>query len=151
MAIIHRYVLGFAFSDNLVGSVLIRKARPVWQAGKYNGVGGKIENAESPRAAMAREFEEETSVKTDASVWKDFAQMIGSPNSAHPDKDQWIVYCFTTKLSFSELSAVKTNTDEQILVTSHFNQLDLVPCVNYLVPLARDFFREEKFTEIFYE
>ena len=37
--------------------VLTHKNRPAWQAGKLNGVGGKIELLESPVAAMVREFE----------------------------------------------------------------------------------------------
>lgn len=62
-----RYVVGFNFIDILFGDnyfspsvVLIRKNKPEWQAGKLNGVGGKIEGNESAREAMAREYDEET-------------------------------------------------------------------------------------------
>jgi 8-oxo-dGTP pyrophosphatase MutT (NUDIX family) len=54
------YSLGFLFSDNLKHVVLIRKARPAFQKGKLNGVGGKIEPGESHVSAMIREFREET-------------------------------------------------------------------------------------------
>lgn len=75
-----RYVCGFAFHDE-VGTVrprvvLVRKVKPDWQAGKLNGVGGKIEPGETPEAAMAREFKEETGVSMPVEVWSVFARMV---------------------------------------------------------------------------
>lgn len=62
------YVCGFLFGDR--GRVaLIHKARPAWQRGRLNGVGGKIEPGETPRQAMAREFREETGYFTFESDW----------------------------------------------------------------------------------
>lgn len=55
--------------------VLIRKVKPDWQAGKLNGVGGKIEIGESATIAMAREFREETGVETQPTEWHVFAKM----------------------------------------------------------------------------
>lgn len=52
------YCLGFVFYDRKV--LLLRKNRPKWQAGKLNGLGGHIEDNESPWSAMQREFQEET-------------------------------------------------------------------------------------------
>jgi 8-oxo-dGTP diphosphatase len=63
------YVVGFMFSMNRDGVLLIRKNRPEWQAGKLNGVGGKIEDGETPRAAMVREFREETGIHTSEDFW----------------------------------------------------------------------------------
>lgn len=55
------YVLGFYFLNNRENVVLIRKNKPAWQAGKLNGVGGRIESTdESPAVAMTRKFHEET-------------------------------------------------------------------------------------------
>lgn len=54
---------------------LIRKAKPEWQKGKLNGIGGKIEEGEGPFAAMVREFREETGV--DHRDWGTFAEMTG--------------------------------------------------------------------------
>jgi 8-oxo-dGTP pyrophosphatase MutT (NUDIX family) len=54
-----RYVCGLLFWRGEV--LLVRKTRPVWQAGLLNAVGGKVEGHDlSIEAAMAREFEEET-------------------------------------------------------------------------------------------
>lgn len=59
------HVLGFAYYPTVEGgpahvAVLIRKRRPEWQAGRLNGVGGKIEPGESADDAMRREWREET-------------------------------------------------------------------------------------------
>ena len=53
------YVAGFLFSPDRSRVLLIRKNRPAWQAGKLNGLGGKIEPGETPPQAMRREFREE--------------------------------------------------------------------------------------------
>ena len=54
------YVAGFAFSPDGENVALLTKARPEWQAGLMNGIGGKIEPGELPIDAMVREFQEET-------------------------------------------------------------------------------------------
>lgn len=51
--------IGFMFSPDLTEVVLIRKKKPSWQKDKLNGVGGKVEDKETPYHAMVREFEEE--------------------------------------------------------------------------------------------
>lgn len=56
------YVTGFLFGDDGSDVLLIRKTRPEWQAGKLNGIGGKVEDGECPASAMSREFAEETGV-----------------------------------------------------------------------------------------
>lgn len=55
-----RFVVGFVFSKNPERILLVLKNRPAWQSGKFNGIGGKIENFETPLEAMNREFVEET-------------------------------------------------------------------------------------------
>lgn len=44
------YVLGFMFDRVGAGVALLRKTKPEWQAGRLNGVGGKVEKSEVPRA-----------------------------------------------------------------------------------------------------
>lgn len=53
------YVVGFVFDEYNKRVLLIKKNRPEWQVGKYNGVGGKVEDNETPYEAMVRECEEE--------------------------------------------------------------------------------------------
>lgn len=71
------YTLGFAFSHDKRDVVLIKKIRPEWQAGYYNGVGGKVEELDiDASAAMVREFKEETGVTTTEEQWDEFGQMV---------------------------------------------------------------------------
>jgi len=70
------YVLGFLFEEADLDHqfvVMIKKTKPHWQAGKFNGVGGHRKIDESPHQAMIREFHEETGVFT--TVWYLFAIM----------------------------------------------------------------------------
>lgn len=63
------YVVGFMFNPARDLVLLIEKDRPVWQAGKLNGVGGKLEDGEDPMFAMVREFKEETGIETRTEDW----------------------------------------------------------------------------------
>jgi 8-oxo-dGTP diphosphatase len=55
-----RYSAGFLFSKDYKQVLLIKKEKPDWQRGLYNGVGGKVEPGETELNCMIREFEEET-------------------------------------------------------------------------------------------
>lgn len=70
------YVVGFVTDDDHRAVLLVRKARPEWQAGLLNGIGGKVQHLpvrpqdtelrwESPLEAMRREFSEETGLSID--------------------------------------------------------------------------------------
>lgn len=118
-----RYVLGFAFIPRK-GWVLIRKNRPEWQAGKLNGVGGKIEQGETPEQAMAREFQEETGYWLTPTEWRICGQCIG--------KD-FTIDVFGTVLS--EFAIVETTTDEEIVMRGRdgLGGEDVLPHVEALV------------------
>ena len=64
------YVNGFMIHRNTKRVLFIRKNRPAFQAGKWNGIGGKIEAHETRYQAMVREFEEEAGVKTQEQDWE---------------------------------------------------------------------------------
>ena len=127
------YVVGFLFSDDRRWVTLIRKNRPEWQAGKYNGVGGKVEVGEAVNDAMVREFYEETGVKTKWTDWKEFALLRGSKGDA--------IYVFKAT-STKHLSFVKTQTDEEIMniLVKHILDADepypVVPNLPVLIRLA---------------
>lgn len=89
------YVLGFRFREAPTGKqvALIRKTKPTWQAGKLNGIGGKVEIGEGFRTAMAREFYEETGVMTDPGDWRGFGVLNHNghlvylfESTGHPDE-----------------------------------------------------------------
>lgn len=98
------YVVGFLFSEDQKQVVLVKKKRPQWQAGFYNGVGGKVEYAETFSNAMLREFQEETGVQTLEEDWDLYAEMEG-------EKFKIKIFCCFNDLY---LSQVTTKTDEQI-------------------------------------
>lgn len=94
------YVLGFAFTPN--GKVaLIQKNRPEWQAGRFNGIGGHVEDTESHVLAMAREFYEETGVPISQELWEYRGLMRG---------EDWVVHVFT--VTDPSVSFVQSMTDE---------------------------------------
>ena len=70
-----KYVAGFYLSEDSQKVVLLQKARPPWQAGRYNAVGGKVEQGETSSQAMIREFQEETGVEV--TTWEAFAELHG--------------------------------------------------------------------------
>lgn len=94
------YVLGFAFTPEW-RVALIEKTHPAWQAGKLNGIGGKIEKGEGFVEAMRREFAEETGVRYDA--WR-FAGLLHGTD--------WRAYVMTA--TSSDFHVVRTMTDEKV-------------------------------------
>lgn len=71
------YVNGFLFSPDRQRVALIRKRQPAWQAGRMNGIGGKVEPGETSLEAMVREFEEEAGVSTLPDDWQHFVTLSG--------------------------------------------------------------------------
>ena len=67
-----RYVVGFCFDEDLKHVAIVKKNRPDYQAGLFNGIGGKIEFRETGKAAMEREFFEETGVRINQDTWVHF-------------------------------------------------------------------------------
>lgn len=111
---------------------LIRKKRPDWQAGKVNGVGGKIERGEKAHAAMVREFQEETGVKTAATAWELFFLL---DDEAHGYR----VYYYR---SFGDLSKLRSTTEEEIEVWSledtQCKNQEMICNLSWLIPMALD-------------
>lgn len=84
-----KYVLCFSFTPEQE-LLVVRKANPAWQKGKFNAPGGKIEDGEPPIVACLREYQEETGVATMASDWVEFAVLTGNDV-----KDTgWAVHCY---------------------------------------------------------
>ena len=119
------YVLGFLF-DNKGIVWLIRKARPEWQKGMLNGIGGHVEENENTMTAMTREFNEETGLTI--LDWKKFCILT--------DEETYEVHCY---FSFSDMEP-KTMTDEEV-IWYNINCLptDIIPNLNWLIPMALSF------------
>lgn len=118
------YVVGFAFAFDRGAVVLVRKARPAWQSGLYNGVGGHIDAGETPGAAMARECREESGLII--GDWQEFCQLSGPGARVH------FFRTFTDRVN-----GAKTMTDEPVMLASP-NSLppQVLPCLRWLIPLA---------------
>jgi 8-oxo-dGTP diphosphatase len=108
---------------------LIKKTHPVWQAGRFNGIGGKLEPDERPDEANVREFAEETGVFIPASQWRHFLTLT--------DGETWTVYFFT--VTSGRVRAVRTMTEEKIerREAEWWLQMGLlVPNLKWIIPLA---------------
>jgi len=128
------YVCGFLFSPDRSHVLLIRKNRPAWQAGKLNGVGGKVEAGESFHAAMRREFREEAALDLPESAWRHCLTLAGSDDAG--SSIPWAGHFFR---AFHDLSQTRTLTDEH-LETHPTSKLppDTIPNLHWLIPLLLD-------------
>ena len=136
------YVLGFAFNEERTKVVLIGKKRPEYQAGKLNGVGGKLEPAEFACDAMLREFKEETGIQTTHTEWNKVCIISHRDYKIH-------VYSLFDDWVFNE---AHTTTDEEIM---KFNVWDigLHSCMNYmkwLIPMILDLKEHESRVSVTY-
>jgi 8-oxo-dGTP pyrophosphatase MutT (NUDIX family) len=96
------YVVGIIFDELIDKVLLIRKNRPDWQVGKLNGVGGKIEQDETPNDAMVRECYEECGLLLDNWVLFD----------TYTDDKDYLVYFFTAIVP--NLDGAYSCTDELV-------------------------------------
>lgn len=121
------YVNGFLFSPDYKRIVLIRKNRPAFQIGKLNGIGGRIEQGETPIDAMKREFMEEAGLEIDN--WHNFSKMEG---------EEWVVYMYVS--SSDEYTKAYSKTDEEVEIHYVFDiaNLDVIPNLKWLIPMSID-------------
>ncbi len=123
-----RYVCGFVFHPSKQLVCLIKKEKPKWQKGKWNGIGGKIEKGELPEEAMTREFKEETGVYFTSNNWTEIVTLRG---------DDWEVVFFYYMSLF--VMKVKTMEKEQVMVHDPKALPDnIIFNLRWLIPLAMD-------------
>jgi 8-oxo-dGTP diphosphatase len=125
------YVAGFAVCRETNEVALIRKSHPEWQAGKLNGVGGKIKvGSEMPAAAMVREFQEETGQRLVG--WRKVVKLSGS---------DYRVHFFVVFVDSATLAALEGSDDEPIEVKNIDDALSLdslIPNLKWIIPLCLD-------------
>jgi 8-oxo-dGTP diphosphatase len=126
------YVCGFLFTPDRDRVLLIRKRRPAWQAGKLNGLGGKIEPGETALEAMRREFREEAGV--DVTEWQHVLTLSGEDDAG--SGRGWAGHFFR---SFGDVDAARATTDEQL--ETHLTATlprDTIPNLHWIIPLMLD-------------
>jgi len=130
-----RYCLGFLFNPQLTEVALMEKiSKPgmEWQAGLLNGIGGKIQDSETPEFAMAREFHEEAALITAGKDWKPILLM--------EDGENFEVHVFAMQ---GDLEKVETAEKETVsafkLSTLAYSKT--VPNCEWLIPLCKDSLR----------
>lgn len=77
------YVVGFLFLTEHNQVVLVKKERPDWQKGLWNGPGGKIREGETPHTCMTREFREETGVSIPPEEWDHILTLYSDKYECH--------------------------------------------------------------------
>lgn len=96
-----RYVLGFMnYKDNVLA---IKKERPFYLRGQWNGLGGKIHDNEPKIQAMVRGFHEECGVITTEDDWTHCFTIKG---------EDYIVYVYFAE---SEIPLELTQTTDEVL------------------------------------
>lgn len=159
--IVRGWVVGFLLDRGFDRVVLVRKARPAWMVGMWNGVGGKIEpvtvqlssgpfvRPETPAEAMAREFEEETGVFVTTSRWEPFVRLTACTvenRAGDITEEPGVIHFMRAWGSFDEVEAVRSITDEHVEAVMLGNLLHAehrqarafrtVPNLRFLLPMA---------------
>lgn len=125
-----KYVAGLAFNESRKQVAMVLKNRPGWQAGQFNGIGGKVEEGEDFLDAMVREFDEETGVRIAPEQWTHIGSIHG------PD--------FEVRFYRAVTNAVlqcRTTTDEeiQLLPVSMLQDYPLVPNASVMLAAATQY------------
>ena len=123
--------MGFLFSSSMKQVVLIEKKRPEWQAGKCNGVGGKLEPGETDHDAMVREFREETG--KEVSAWTRFCTL----NCAEAK----VYFFYAVDEHFNRVQSI---TDEDVVLwdldfVMDLDRTEVIPNLRWLIQMARSF------------
>jgi len=131
--------VGFVFSEDLKNVLLLRKARPAWQSGLLNGIGGHCEHDDLTFAStMRRECFEEAGLDIPVDKWVMFAQLYDF------NEGDWMVVAFCAIAPYLDLEhAVKFTKDkderiEIISVDSLQVQDRILSNARWLVPMAID-------------
>lgn len=125
------YCLGFVVDPSGERVLLMEKRRPSWQAGRLNGIGGKVEGEETGVEAMVRECQEETGLSLPADQWAPLGAIAFEGGQVH-------VYVAT-----GDVDAAQALTDEPM------RPVKLSDAVNGLYPLVDSV--QEILTKIYQE
>lgn len=112
------YCLGFLTDATGTQVLLMEKRRPSWQAGRLNGIGGKVEEGEDALGAMRRECQEETGLEV--LEWSPLGAISFEGGQVHVFHAQ------------ADLSLAQSTTDEPV------RQVTLADAIQGRYPLVDD-------------
>jgi ADP-ribose pyrophosphatase YjhB (NUDIX family) len=132
---IQEYVLAFIFDKTLENVHLIRKTKPEWQAGKLNGIGGKVEHGENIEDAIYREVKEETGMV----LKKDDLKSFGNISEYFNNKLTFNVYLFAGVTDQTPKSLEFEEKGEYVETRNIYDHTDLLSSVPTLIFMAKQF------------
>lgn len=137
------YSISFIFTRDMQRVLLIKKNRPEWQKGKLNGIGGHIEEGETPLECIVREVFEETSLKIPHDNWVHFGTITNA------DTTQLSLFCCIYQ---GDQNDAKTSTDEEIAwVDTLMLPEKMMGNLSWLIPLAVDVLQNKEVKNILVE
>ena len=130
-------VLGFMFTPDLKKVALCLKDKPLWQAGKMNGVGGKLEKNETRARCMEREAFEETGVMIPADKWSSLGVICSQENTEKPN-DVDVVWIYA--VAAEEVQNVKPQDGEPPVSLCNPRDLpkNILPNLRWMIPGVLD-------------
>lgn len=132
-----KYTLGFIFDSSREQVLLMHKLKPEWQAGKINGVGGKMEEGEEKITCIVREVREETGLETERDSWI-YVGEIGS------DAWQTHVFALVYQGNSSDVRSMEKERVEWFAVDAL--PANIISNLTWLVPLAIDRIKSNEFS-----
>lgn len=124
--IIYKWVLGFHFNKDFSKVILIKKKRgPSFNIGRWNGIGGKIEESETPEEAIEREAREEAAVTADK--WIRFLDYITK---------EGVVVCFFSLGKRGDISFTQCE-DEDLKVFDTLNIDSPAVNIKWMIEMAK--------------
>lgn len=133
-----RWVLGFCFDAHIANVLLIKKTHPPFLAGKYNGIGGGVEEGETLERAMDRESSEECGLE--GLDWLHYAT-VSVKNSNRGSEIDGEIALFA---AVGRLHTARTKTEEDVRivsVVSAINQANwdvkYMPNIGWMIAMAR--------------
>jgi 8-oxo-dGTP diphosphatase len=120
------YVLALLFTLDRRRVALMRRTRPAWQAGRVNGLGGKLVAGETPADAARREVREEAGV--DVAQWREVLAWEDREYRMH-----------VLRAVDDRAREVRTMEDQEVFL-AHVAELPatVIDNLRWLVPLALD-------------
>lgn len=107
-----KYVLGFVLDNKMERIALILKNRPDFLAGKWNALGGKVEEGETEKEAVKREVEEESGLVIEEKDWQPVGVIQDNKDKEVDEFRVDVFYALT-----NDISKAKTLTDEEVGVS----------------------------------